>query len=86
MDEVRTKKLEIKVNQDKIDYIKLCLPWRGNVLEKSGFREGFNRERRKRIKRLSTFKSFFNSESKEYKDSEHWWNSFLLEIEVFSIQ
>ena len=59
---------------------------KGNTLEKSSFREGFNQERKKRINRFSTFMSFFNSQSKECKDSEHWWNNFLLEIEVCSAQ
>ena len=70
MEEVRTKKIGIGVNQDMIDYINYAYSeevtyWRKAALER------VLTERRKRINRLSTFKSFFNSQSKKCKDSKH---------------
>ena len=62
MDEVRTKKIKIVVNQEKEKKIhNLCLQWRDKILEKSSLREGINQEWRKRIGGFSTFKNFFNS-------------------------
>ena len=66
MDEVRTKKIEIDVNQDKIDCSEDVTYWRKAALERVS-----TESEKKRISRLSTFKNFFNLESKECKDSEH---------------
>ena len=53
--EVRSTKLEIELNQEKIRLYKLCLQWGDNILEKSSLGEGFKWERRKRIDGVSLF-------------------------------
>ena len=69
MEEVRTKKMEIEVNQDKIDYVTYAYSEEVTFWRKAASKK-VSTERRKRINRLSTFKSFFNSESKDCKDSK----------------
>ena len=70
MDEVRTKKIRIEVNQDKINYINYAYSEEVTYWRKAAF-ERVSTERRKRINKPCTFKSFFNLESKECKDSKH---------------
>ena len=82
-DQVRTKKIEIEVNQEKIDYVNYGYSEEIRYWKKQ-LREGFKREWRKRIVGFSTFKSLLISKSKECKDSGHWWNNLLLEIQVLS--
>ena len=61
MDEVKTKTIEIQVNQEKIDYINYAYNKEMTYWKKAALDRVSTENEKKRINGFSTFKSFFNS-------------------------
>ena len=65
INEVRESRIEIEIHQEKIDFING--PYKIRILEKSVFREYFNRKWGEEIDWIRTKESDFGSQSKESK-------------------
>ena len=82
MDEVRERRIEVEVHQEKVDFINDAYE-KGLWYWKRAALECFNQKWGEGIDWVSTKESDFGSQSKESKGGQHGRDNFLFKVSVF---